>query len=74
MWGTEPKDRRAERALQVFQEKEIVHYFDLPNSVGWRTVDRLIANGFIEPVDQSIGRYTKRYAWRLVPPTTEPPE
>ena len=57
--------QREQRALQVFQEKEVIHFADLPWSVGYGTMAKLLASGFVETVNSGSGRYSKHFGWRL---------
>jgi hypothetical protein len=59
-------DHRAQRALEAFQGLEIIYFYDLPYGVGPKTMALLVGRGIVQVVDESVGRYAKKYAWQLV--------
>ena len=45
---------------------EIVHFYDLPTGVGLKTMALLVERDIVQVVDDTVGKYAKDYAWRLV--------
>jgi hypothetical protein len=57
---------RKQKALEAFKKRPVLRFCDLPNGVGMKTMDALVALGQIEVVDPTAGRFSFSYAWRLV--------
>ena len=58
-------NQRQLRALRAFQEKDVIHFADLPLAVGYGTMAELVALGLIETVNTEFGQYSKHFGWRL---------
>jgi hypothetical protein len=56
---------RHQMALEAFKKRPLLQFCDLPNGVGMKTIDELIALGLIEVADPTVGRFSFGHAWRL---------
>jgi hypothetical protein len=56
---------RHQMALEAFMKHPLLQFCDLPNGVGMKTMDELIALGLIEVADPRVGRFSFGYASRL---------
>lgn len=55
---------REREALQAFELKAVLYFYDLPTFVGRKTMKGLVARGLVEVVDRKVGEYAGKYAWR----------
>lgn len=53
------------RIRKAFLYKEELKYEDLPWGVGVGTMEALVQEGILEPVDRSFSPDSKNYAWKL---------
>ena len=57
---------RQQEALAAFVGRDALRLCDMPTRIGIRTMDQLVYKGWVTPVDNRIGRYSKHYKWKLV--------
>lgn len=57
---------RQQRALEAFNGREFVYFYDLAPGVGRKTMCELVKLGVVNVVEDGLGIYAKNYRWQLV--------
>jgi hypothetical protein len=56
---------RQRRVLAAFEQREVLHIYDLPLGVGRGTMEGLTHLGLVELADPEAGLYSSKCAWKL---------
>ncbi len=56
---------RERKVLRAFEARDLIYTYQLPRDVGHKTMAGLVKKGLVAVSDESRGRYSMEYGWRL---------